>query len=65
MERNTEDQESRLEAVIAGARGIERPEDPGKGERAEEALQNRETASPPPRRWLRLRWPAQEETDNG
>jgi len=65
MERNTEDQESRLEAVIAGARGIERPAGTGKGDGAEETLQNREKASPPPRRWLRLRWPAQEETDNG
>jgi len=61
MEHETQDQESRLEAVIAGARGVERPENaPGEAP-AEEPPNPGNRASPRNRRWLRLSWSAREQ----
>jgi hypothetical protein len=61
MEHETQDQETRLEAVIAGARGVERPGNTPEGP-PEEGTSDPETkATPPNRRWLRLRWSAREQ----
>ena len=55
MDQHTGD-ETELEAAIAGARGVEPPEETGEGA-AEAAPGPEEQAPKRNRRWLRLRWP--------